>query len=180
MLSNRLLVLLSTAVVLFLSLTACVRPATPVPTPTPEPTPTAVLMPLRPFQSQVSGIVMSGVAPEAWDEFTAGTFMRDYEGGDRTALVHQVVGQDASAEEFLRLFASGVGLDVSEAMSETVSLDGRVWDIYQAEINGQATDVALARDGAFTFFVVMVSQPDEHDLLKETVFLPALQGMSVP
>ncbi len=179
MLSNRFVMLLTTAVVLLFSLAACAQPV-PDPTPTLEPTPTAVVMPLRPFQSQVSGILMSGVAPEAWDEFTAGTFMRDYDGGDRTALVHQVVGQDASAEEFLRLFASGVGLDVSEAMSETVSLDGRVWDIYQAEINGQATDVALARDGAFTFFVVMVSQPDEHDFLKEAVLLPALRSMSVP
>ena len=176
---NRLFVLLTTAVSLLLFLAACAQP-TPVPTPTVEPTPTAEPLPLQPFSSEISGIPVSGVAPSNWEEFTAGTFVRDMNGDDQTAIVHQVVGNDASAEEFLTLFSAGVGLDVGEAVSETLSLDGRVWDIYQAEINGQATDIALARDGAFTFFVVMVSQPEEHDVLRAEVLLPALAGMSVP
>ena len=176
---NRLFVLLTTAVFLLLSLAACAQP-TPVPTPTIEPTPTAVPLPLQPFSSEISGIPVSGVAPADWEEFTAGTFVRDMNSDDQTAIVHQVVGNDASAEDFLTLFSAGIGLDVSQAVSETVSLNGRVWDIYNAEINDQATDIALARDGAFTFFVVMVTPPEEHDLLKEQVLLPALEGMSVP
>jgi hypothetical protein len=51
------------------------------------------------------------------------------------------------------------------------------WDFYSFERGGKHADLAMAEDGDKAYFVFLISPPEEHELLFEGLFLPAVEAM---
>ena len=52
------------------------------------------------------------------------------------------------------------------------------WRLYSFELQGLPIDLALAEDGEKAYFVFLVAPPDEHEVLYEQLFLPAVEAMA--
>jgi len=132
---------------------------------------------LVPFTTTILGSEVSGVVPEGWEEISPGTFARQESGLDQTALVQQAV-PGLNAADFLDLLSGQLGLEEAPAQAETVEVGGRIWSLYQTELQGQLVDIALAED-TFTYVVVLFSSLRERPYLYEAVLLPVLEAIEV-
>lgn len=133
---------------------------------------------LEPFTTDVFGTEVSGVAPEGWEEVSAGVFARQETGLDQTIILQQAA-PGAVAEQLLDLLTGQLGLEEGPESATTVEAGGRNWTLYEAESQGALVDIALAEEGAFTYVVLLISERGERTYLYEAVFRPALEAMQV-
>jgi hypothetical protein len=52
------------------------------------------------------------------------------------------------------------------------------WSFYTFDRRGHPVDLAVAEDEDKAYFVFLLSPADEHDLLYEQLFLPAVEAMT--
>jgi hypothetical protein len=95
---------------------------------------------------------------------------------DPTTLVQDAVPM--TADELFDLLAMQLGLDPELESVASVESDSLVWDLYSFEYQSYRADLALAEDGEKAYFVLLISPPDEHDALYETVFLPVVDALA--
>ncbi len=138
----------------------------------PQETPAVVLEPVT-FED--SGF--SGLLPTGWtDELLPRNYRRGVTALDPTTLVQDAVPM--TADELLDLLAMQLGLDPEMESVASVESDSRVWDLYSFEYQSSRADLALAEDGDKAYFVLLISPPDEHEALYETVFLPVVDALA--
>jgi pimeloyl-ACP methyl ester carboxylesterase len=122
-----------------------------------------------------SGI--SGLVPAGWtDELLPRNYRRGLTALDPTTLVQDAVPM--TADELLGLLAMQLGLDPELESVASAESDSLVWDLYSFEYQSYGADLALAEDGGKAYFVLLISPPDEHDALYETVFLPVVDALA--
>jgi hypothetical protein len=105
---------------------------------------------------------------------------RNYRRG-LTALDPTTLVQDAvpmTADELFDLLAMQLGLDPEMESVASVESDSLVWALYSFDYQSYAGDLALAEDAAKAYFVLLISPPDEHEALYETVFLPVVDALA--
>ena len=83
-----------------------------------------------------------------------------------------------SAAALFGNLAGQLALDLEMAPDEQRHLGNFTWDIYSFERRGNRVDLALAEDSERAYFVFMVSTPEEHDMLVEQLFMPAVEAMT--
>ncbi len=134
---------------------------------------------LSPFASAIFRI--SGVAPAGWPEVSPGVYARQATPTDRTVLVQQA--QNTSRAQLTAGLLRSLGL---QELPERVGVHESAaftWDLYTLEIetSDQALviDMALAETETATYLIVLQTVPDEHDALRETVFMPAVDALDV-
>ncbi|MEN9938585.1 MAG: hypothetical protein RLZZ387_5164 [Chloroflexota bacterium] len=124
---------------------------------------------LTPFESSASGF--RAVAPEGWEEQSAGVFARP--SGDVALLLQS---SPAGSQQLLRAFAAQFDLEAPPEASGSREANGMEWTLYSIDVRGQPADLALAEDGGRTFLVMLVSNATERTDLYERVFLPAVDA----
>ena len=95
---------------------------------------------------------------------------------DQTVLIYDVA--PITSGEFLAIIAQQFGLAEAPASSGQLEANGFAWTIYAAEVQGYPIDFALAEDGGQSLVVLMISHAEEHDLLREAVFLPGVEALA--
>ena len=178
---------LSAVILTLLLLSGCGQPAVS-PTPTAQltpmtptvvsPTPTAVpAMELVPFTSQALSI--RGIAPEGWVEVNPGHFSGDEWPIDQ--LLHQVYpGMTLEIVTAIWILPQ-LGRDaLPEPMGANES-GAFTWDLYTIDIEDPnagpiIVDLAMAETDTGVYVVALATGVDDHDALREAVFIPAVEA----
>lgn len=130
---------------------------------------------LVPFENATFGI--AGVVPEGWEEVGPGVYARGSNALDQTVIIQQA-GPGVSAEQLLTLLGSQFGWEEAPASSGTYEAESRTWTLYETEVQGFPTVMAFAEEDGSTFFVLLISEADEQELLVNDVFYPALDALT--
>jgi hypothetical protein len=119
---------------------------------------------------------IQGLAPAGWTEMEAGVLARGSSALDQTVLIYDVA--PITTDEFLSIIAQQFGLAEAPASSGQLEGSGFAWTVYAAEVQGYPIDFALAADGERSLVVLMISHTEEHDLLRDAVFVPGVQALA--
>ena len=135
---------------------------------------------LVPFTSDLGIAVVSGVAPEGWEEQFPGVFLRGENGLDQTAVLQQGA-PGIPADTFLELFTSQLGLDSdAEEVGAYGDENGRSWTLYESTLQSLPINFGVTSNDGTTFVVLLIANNEnEQPALYEGVFLPAMDAISV-
>ena len=133
---------------------------------------------LTPVTIESFGTSIQAVVPEDWDELTAGTFVRGESGLDQTALLFQAVG-GSQADLLLSLLTTQLGAEEGDISSRPYESSRASWEIHSIEVEGVATDIALAEVDGFTVLVLLASDPADRDTYFDAILIPALEAVVV-
>jgi uncharacterized protein len=134
--------------------------------------------PLLPHTSE--GYGYESVVPEGWTDVGQGIFARQRDAKDPTLLAQQ--SAPVSADEVLASLLPQLGLTAAPKSVGTHQGDTLEWTLYQVDValgEGEvAVDLALSDEDSTTYIVLLQSAPDEHDALRESIFLPTLNAFA--
>ncbi len=129
---------------------------------------------LEPFTDEVRGF--SGLVPAGWEELAPANLVRGNTALDPTYFVLEAT--PGTAAELFANLAGQLGLDPELEPVASAEVGNFTWGFYTFERRGNPADLALAEDSEKAYFVFLVSAPDEHDVLYEQLFLPAVEAMA--
>ncbi|NNC41053.1 MAG: alpha/beta fold hydrolase [Acidimicrobiia bacterium] len=133
---------------------------------------------LEPVTVDSFGVTVEALAPADWEELNPGVFLRGADGLDQTALLFQAVG-GSQADLLLSLLASQLGVEEDQISSRSQTAGSTSWEIHSFEIDGTATDIALAETGGFTVLVLLASDPADRDAYQEAILIPVIESITV-
>lgn len=119
----------------------------------------------------------SGVTPDGWDTVAPGTVMRGEGVSDQTLLM-QLASPFTTPETFLPLITGQFGIEEMPEPSGTREANGLTWTLYELELLGFPTDMAVAAANGTTYFIMLTSTRNERLALYEMVFVPAIDGFT--
>lgn len=115
------------------------------------------------------------VVPEGWTAMMMGTFGRGQTPTDQTAVV--ILSLPVPAALYVQGMSAQLG---SEAESTgTREANGLTWTLYDLELMGFPSSLALTESGGKTFAIQMVANSSERDIIYEQVFLPIIDAFSI-
>jgi hypothetical protein len=130
---------------------------------------------LEPFADEERGF--SGLVPAGWEEHAPANLSRGTTALDPTYFVLEA--SKNSADEVFGNLIGQLGLDLAPEPVASAEVGSFTWDFYRFERpGGNVADLAIAGVGEGTYFVYVVSAPDEHDSLYQQLFLPAVEAMA--
>ncbi len=96
---------------------------------------------------------------------------------DQTLLLYDVV--PVSSDELLGLIAQQFGLAEPPESTSQREANDLTWTLYETEAQGYPIDVALAEHDDTMIVILLITAADEHDLLYEAVFGPAIETLTL-
>ena len=121
-------------------------------------------------------VTITGVVPDDWTSQGFGAYVSP--GLGDSGIIQQVLpALIASTDELLGEFSDQFG--VTEDWDTVDYDDGRSWTISSNTDGSLLYDVALAEDDGLLFIVVLVTIPENRDVLYDEVLLPALAAVDV-
>ncbi|MDF1597109.1 MAG: alpha/beta hydrolase [Acidimicrobiia bacterium] len=133
---------------------------------------------LKPVTVETFGATIDALAPDNWEEFGTGVYLRGLDGLDQTALLFQAI---AGSQAELLLATLTAQLGAGEADMTTRSYDGgtTTWEIHTLEVDGVATEVALTETNGFTVLVMLATDPADRDVYIDAILIPILEALQV-
>jgi hypothetical protein len=128
---------------------------------------------LEPYVNEEMGI--ETLVPTGWSEVQPATFARGNPAVDMAVL--QLAVSPAPADEILGVLAENYGLEAPPDAVGEREANGLTWILYELEAQGTPRDIALAEDQLGTLIVILRSDPDEQQSLRDGVFVPVLDGL---
>src|SRR5215212_6891782 len=126
------------------------------------------------------GYGYASLVPEGWSDVGQGIFTRQRDAKDPTLLAQQCA--PVSAEDVLASLLPQLRLTEAPQSIGTHQGEALEWTLYEVDValgEGEvAVDLALADETGTTYIVLLQSTPDEHDALRESIFLPALNAFA--
>jgi ABC-2 type transport system ATP-binding protein len=130
---------------------------------------------LEPFSDEERGF--SGLGPTDWKEISPGVYTRSSTALDTTYFV--IATEQRNADEMFSELARQLGLDPELESIDRSQVGNFTWDFYTFDRpGGYPADLAVTADSARAYFVYLVSEPDEQDVLYDQLFLPAVEAMT--
>lgn len=133
---------------------------------------------LTPYTSDAYGY--TSVVPEGWTDVGRGIFARQRDAADATLIAQQ--SAPVATDVVLDSLLPQLGLEEAPESTGTHHGDALDWTLYAVQkptgAAASAVDLALAENGGTTYIVLMQSAQQEHDALRESVFLPALDAFA--
>lgn len=129
---------------------------------------------LEPFVDSDRGF--SGLVPAGWQELAPANLARGSSAVDVAYFV--LAAEPIPAAEMITILASQLGFapEIEPVSNEEVG--SFAWQLYAFDLRGYPADLALAEAGGKSYFVFMISPPDEHDTLYSEIFVPAVEAMA--
>jgi hypothetical protein len=137
------------------------------------PTPTRDIV-LEAYTDQQRGF--SGLVPAGWQEIAPANLARGNSLLDPAYFVLEAA--PISAAELFAGVTGQLGADPGLEPIQSTKLGSFTWDFYTFECQGNPVDLALAESGNKAYFILLISPTDEHQLLFEQIFLPAVEAMA--
>jgi formylglycine-generating enzyme required for sulfatase activity len=168
---RKVLPLLAVTVALLL-MAACQETRSQTTTPGPEATGDELKIALVPYADLESGF--TGIVPAGWVEFSPGHFQPTVPSNEPT-LFAQFSLPGAMTEQLSGLLAVAENAGTRETAS--LSWDLCTWDFEVPDLATTTMDFALAEDGGTKYVIVLVSLAEDHEVLREALFLPAVKAL---
>jgi pimeloyl-ACP methyl ester carboxylesterase len=130
---------------------------------------------MEPFTNSQMGT--QGVAPAGWEQVNPGVYSRGSSALDSAVLLEQAAPM--SGQELLNLLVTQLGLKETPKPVGEREANGLTWQLYNVEVQGLAIDIAIAESGSSALVVLLQSDPNEHDALYESVFIPAVDALQL-
>ena len=130
---------------------------------------------LEPFTDEERGF--TGLVSAGWQELAPANLVRGNTALDPTYFVLEAT--PGTAAELFGKLAGQLKLDPGLEPIASAEVGNFTWDFYRFERpGGSLADLALTEDSEKAYFVLLISAPDERDVLYEQVFLPAVEAMA--
>ena len=129
---------------------------------------------LEPFVDQDRGF--QGIIPVGWQELAPANLLRGSSSLDPTYFV--IAAEPVTAEAMFANLSRQLAIDPELKPVATDQVGHFTWDFYNFERRGYPANLALAEDDQRAYFVFMLSEEDEHDLLYEELFMPAVEAIA--
>jgi len=129
---------------------------------------------LEPYTNEEQGF--TGLVPAGWTEGSPLNFKRGSSALDPTTFVQD--SAPISADELLGVLSPQLGFDPEMEPISTATLGNFTWDLYEFQIRQYPVDLAIAESNAKSYFVLLISQEDEREVLYQQVFLPAVEALT--
>jgi hypothetical protein len=129
---------------------------------------------LEPFSDEERGF--SGLVPAGWQELAPANLARSNSALDPAYFVLEA--QPGTADALFANLAGQLALDPDLEPVATAEVGNFTWEFYTFERRGYPADLALAEDAEKAYFVFLLSPEDEHDVLYEQLFLPAVEALA--
>jgi len=121
---------------------------------------------------------LTGVVPDSWKKLSAGAYSPSGKMTDSTALVHMAAPLPAnSLISLLESQFASTDHKVKFEKTGTRSANGTSWDLYSAQISIAQIDLAVGTKDGTTYLVMMQSLLNDHPVLYDAVFLPAVDAL---
>ena len=125
---------------------------------------------------------VSGIVPEGWSEAGDGQFVRRASETDPTIL-YQNAFPHVDLDGIKAVLMPLLGLDAFPERVGTVNTARFTWDLhtFQVQVPHLGTlmsDFALTQHGSWVYSVSLAATSDEHDTLREGVFLPVVHAFA--
>jgi pimeloyl-ACP methyl ester carboxylesterase len=134
---------------------------------------------LRPVEIPAMGV--STVVPAEWVELGGGVFARSEQPTDGTILVVQ--SAPVGVDQLWRGLLPQLMLDAIPEPDGTLDTDGFQWALYEVPVTVGERSVtvalAVAETGGATHLVLFQASPDTFELLRDSVFIPAVEGFAI-
>jgi pimeloyl-ACP methyl ester carboxylesterase len=118
---------------------------------------------------------ISGVVPKDWISVAPGLYIRSKLGLVR--IIQQRI-PGLSSELLLEVLTNQMGLDKVPERTGKDRAGGRVWSLYELEVNGLSMDLAITECANSSMVVALRSTKDERDFYYDEVFLPAIDALT--
>ena len=128
---------------------------------------------LEPFADKARGF--RGLVPAGWQSLAPANMVRANSATDPTYYV--LAAEPGTAAEMYARLAEQLGLDPAAEPTDEAELGRLTWSLYRLEMKGYPIDLALAEDDTKAYLVFLVSPADEHEMLYDQLFLPAVEAM---
>jgi pimeloyl-ACP methyl ester carboxylesterase len=128
---------------------------------------------LEPFADESRGF--SGLVPAGWEARAPANLLRHQSALDPAYFVLEAT--PGTAAELYANLAAQLNLSPDLQPLRNAKVGQFTWDFYSFERGGKHADLAMAEDGDKAYFVFLISPPEEHELLFEGLFLPAVEAM---
>lgn len=123
------------------------------------------------------GAGFTTVVPDGWQELMSGTFARGASPTDQTALV--IMALPVPGQAYLQGMAAQLGLDSIPESSGTREANGITWTLYDVELLGFPSKIAIAEQGGTTYLIQFIAVGSEIDALTESVFYPVIDSFEI-
>jgi hypothetical protein len=129
---------------------------------------------LEPFVSEVRGF--RGLVPVGWEELAPANLRRGHTALDPTYFVLEATF--GKGDTLLALIAGQLQLDEDLEPVSTEEVGSFAWDFYAFDYRGNPADLAIAEGAGRAYFVFLISKTDEHDMMYDELFIPAVEAMA--
>lgn len=129
---------------------------------------------LEPFADEQRGF--HGLVPTGWQELAPANLARRNSVVDPSYFVLEAT--PGTAADLFANLAGQLGFNPGLEPIASAEVGSFTWDFYTFDRQGNQADLALAEDGQKAYFVFLISTADEHDVLYEHLFLPAVEAMA--
>lgn len=136
---------------------------------------------LVPFENEMFGI--TGVVPEGWQETNPGVYARAATPEDFVLVIAQAapISKESLASTLVQQF-SQFGMEALPEPSDQIETMNYTWDDYTFTLEEAGTTVevslALAQGEGQAVMVMLQSPPEEHEALRESVYMPMLEALA--
>jgi len=120
---------------------------------------------------------IQGVKPAGWTEAGPGVYVRGNSGLDVVTVIEQ--GAPMSAASLLTRLTGQLGLEAAPASVGEREANALIWTLYAVTVQGVQVDFAIAESDGKALIVLLQSMPAERDALYQSVFLPALDALTL-
>ncbi|MDH5521374.1 MAG: amidohydrolase family protein, partial [Acidimicrobiia bacterium] len=124
----------------------------------------------------VSTELFSGLAPAGWNPLGPGALARGNPDVDPTVFI-QIVAPDTPPDALALQVVERYGVTDLGPPRDTFQSESLTWSIRLIEHDVGILGVALAEQDGVSYLVMVVAQPDEADLLANTLFFPAVSAL---
>ena len=133
----------------------------------------------RPVEDQLFGV--SSVVPEEWQDLGGGAYARGTPPQDLALIAIQ--SAPATVDQVWRSLLPQFALDKIPEVAGELAAGEYAWTLYRFDISlGElliAAELALTEDDGATHLVLLQSSPEEFEVLREQVLLPAIEAFDV-
>jgi hypothetical protein len=120
---------------------------------------------------------IQGIKPVDWVEASPGGFARSSSALDVAVLIEQAA--TTSADNLLALLTRQLALEETPVSVGSREANALAWELYATTTRGVHVDFALATCDGQALMVLLQSMPTERDALYQSVFLPALDALTL-
>lgn len=133
---------------------------------------------LVPVTVESFGATIETLVPDDWNELSPGIYLRGASGLDQTALLFQAVSGN-QANLLLATLTAQLGADAGDVASRDYDSGAATWEIHTLEVEGVATDIAIAETNGYTVLVLLASDAVDRDAYQTSILLPILDALKV-